>query len=334
MIKLSKVNKYTEIDFVLNEPQEKVEHEAEKRFSNSIFFDKIVITRHPQKIKIWDLKNLPEISMISSFDIDWSGDFIKKEDNLLYVGQNRSIKVFDISDLKHPVLVRTVKITSEEGLFTESYVNFHIANNIIYVMIEKAIYAIDENNIFSKIIDLPEDNEMMFGYPMDLKKEGENLYMVFRHCGLYAYSESDNKKHTFLSNHKPVNGYTPSYIEWLNQGKDILLIGNDNVVQYDVTNGKKLKRFKAVKIGKTELFEGIAKRDNELLAIGTKGSKNKFVGAVIQADEKGIQLVNTPQLEYKPRTKFGENISGFALNDNYLIIVGEDTGFFLFEARA
>ncbi|WP_024771869.1 LVIVD repeat-containing protein [Aquimarina macrocephali] len=334
MIKLSNVDKYTEIPLILNEPYEKIEHEIEKNFSDSICFDDVIISRHPKKIKIWDIKKLPQINMISSFEIDWSGEFIKKNGNLLYVGQSKEIKVFDISDLQHPVLVRTVTFPNDDSLPTNNYVNFHITKGLIYVMIDKAIYVIDETNNFLKIIDLSENSAMMFDYPMDIKKYGNNLYMVFRHCGLYVYQQSEHdRKYKFLSKHKPVNGYTPTYMQWLNQGNDILLIGNDNVVQYNVTNGEKLKRYKAAKIGKSEIHGGTIERENELLVVGTKGSKDQFVTAIIQQDNKGIQLVNTPKLEYKARKKFGEGISGLALKDNYLLIIGRETGFFLFEAR-
>lgn len=330
MIKLSQVNKYTEIPCVIDEIEEQVEHEIEKNFSSSIHFDDVIVTRHPRKIKIWDIKNLPKINLISSFDIDWEGSFIKKEGDLIYLGQKKAIKIVDVSNLKKPILVRTVTFPKDQG----NYVNFYVLEGIIYVMIDKAIYTVDQTNTISKVIDLSNEYEMMFNYPMDIKVNKNKLYMAFRHCGLYVYERSElDQSYEFQSNHKPVNGYTPTYMQWLNPEESILLIGNDNVVKYDLTNSKKLKRFKAAKIAKSEVFGGEIKRENELFIAANKISKGKFVTGVIGLDDKGIQLVNTPKLEYKIREKFGEDIKGIILKDNYLLIIGKETGFYLFEAN-
>lgn len=327
MIQLSKITSYTEIPVTVNQPEEIIDHEVEKNFWSCLFFDDILISRHPKKIKIWDLKKLPEIQMISSFEIDWAGDSIKKYNNLLYVGQNDHIKVFDLTDLTNPKLVRTIKLPK--------YVNFHIADNILYVMIEKAIYTIDEKDVLLQIIDLSSYYAMMFDYPMDMTKVGKNLFMVFRHCGLYVYTQSeDTGVYEFKSNENPVHGYTPTYIRWQTEGEQMLLLGNDNVVQYNVSNINKPKRYKAAKIKTDDIYEGLVERENELLIVGQKGNKNKFVVAVLSSDANGIEVLQTPKIEYKARTRFGESARGLAVKDNYLLIVGGETGFYLFEAEA
>ncbi|MDR7212064.1 hypothetical protein [Flavobacterium piscis] len=327
MIQLSKVTSYTEIPVMVSQPEEIIGHEVEKNFSSCLFFEEILISRHPKKIKIWDLKKLPEIQMISSIEIDWAGESIKKYGNLLYVGQNDHIKVFDLADITNPILVRTIKLPK--------YVNFHVADELLFVMIEKAIYTIDEKDVLVKIIDLSSYNPMMFGYPMDMKKVANNLFMAFRHCGLYAYTQSEETgTYEFKCNDKPVHGYTPTYIQWQTEGEQMLLLGNDNVVQYNVSNTSKLKRYKAAKIKTVDICEGLVERDNELLVLGKTASKSKFVVAVLSSDENGIKVLQTPKLEYKPRVKFGESPSGIAVKDDYLLIVGRETGFFLFEAGA
>ena len=327
MIQLSKVTSYTEIPVMVKQPEEIIGHEIEKNFSSCLFFEEILISRHPKKIKIWDLKKLPEIQMISSIEIDWVGSSIKKYGNLLYVGQNDHIKVFDLADITNPVLVRTIKLPK--------YVNFHVADNLMYVMIDKAIYTIDEKDVLVKIIDLSSYYAMMFGYPMDMSKVGDNLFMVFRHCGLYVYTQSkETGIYEFQCNDKPVHGYTPTHIQWQTEGEQMLLLGNDNVVQYNVSNTSKLKRYKAAKIKTDDIYEGLVERDNELLVVGQKGSKNKFVVAVITSDANGVKVLQTPKVEYKSKLRFGESPRGLVIKDNYLLIVGGETGFFYLKQGA
>lgn len=324
MIQLSNVTTYTQIPVIVNEPEEIKNDEAEKKFWACVFFKEVLISRHPKKIKIWDLKNLPEIQLITSFEIDWMGKSIKKYDNLLYVGQNDHIKVFDLADLTNPVLVRTIKLPE--------YENFHVADNLLFVMIKKAIYTIDEKNVRLKIIDLSSYDTMMFDYPMDMSKVGDNLFLAFRHCGLYLYTQSkDTGIYEFKCNDKPANGYTPTYIRWLTEGEQILLLGNDNAVQYNVSNASKLKRYKAAKIKTDEICEGLVKRDNELLVVG-QGSKWNFVVAVLSSDAEGIKLLQTPKIKYKDKVEPGQSPLGVTVKDNYLLVVGKEGGFHLFEA--
>lgn len=330
MIKLSNVNKYTETPVLLNKPEEKVEHEIENYFMCSILFEDVLITRHPKKIKIWDVKNLPTINMISSFEIDWTGTYITRSGNLLYVGQEDFISVFDISDVKKPVNIRKIALPN--------YKYFHVAENKIYALVERAIYLTDEAGVSNKIIDLPEDNEMMFDYPIDINKVKNKLYIVFRHCGLYLYQQAEeNGEYEFISKHNTAQGYTPTDIQWLNEGEQMLLIGNDNVVQYNVTNSKKFKRYKAAKIKTNDIYGDLVARDNDLLIIGQNGAKDKFVIGVLEPSEKGVAFVSKPKVEYKLRVKkgtakYGEAACGLALKGDYLLVVGKESGFFLFEA--
>lgn len=327
MIQLSKVVTYTQIPVIVNQPEEIISHEVDKKFLSCLYFEDILISRHPRKIKIWDIKKFSEIRMISSFEIKCEGGYIKKYDNLLYVGQKEHIKVFDLADLTNPVLVRTIKLPK--------YVNFHVADNLLYVMIEKAIYTIDEADVLLQIIDLSSYYAMMFDYPMDMSKVGDTLYMAFRHCGLYVYTQSkETGVYEFKSNDKPANGYTPTSIQWKTIGEQLLLIGNDNVVQYNVSNPSKLKRYKSAKIKTDDIYEGLVERDNELLVVGQKGSKSKFVVAILSSDANGVTALQIPKIEYKARTSFGESPRGLVVKDNYLLIVGGETGFFLFEAGA
>jgi hypothetical protein len=330
MTKLSNVERLIETAVDLVMPEEKVEHEAETRFMTSIFIDGVVVTRHPKKIKIWNVEKLPKIELISTIDIEWSGHYIKKCDNSLYVGNDQKITVFDLSDLKNPIEVREITVPK--------YEYFYVADNLIYIMIERDIYVINGGGTLEKIIALPQDNEMMFDYPVDMCKFENRLYFVFRHCGLYLYEQlNENGAYEFVSKHQPATGYTPTDMKWLDQGKELLLIGNDNVVQYNVTNNKKFKRFKAAKLKKTEIYGDVAFHENELIVVGTKGTKDKFVIGVLEPTEKGVVVVNTPKVDYKIRvkrgnTEWGEDACGVMVHQDYLIIVGKESGFFLFKA--
>lgn len=64
----------------------------------------------------------------------------------MYIGQEDHIKVFDFTDFTNPILARIIKLPE--------YENFHVADNLLYVMIIKAIYTIDEKGVRLKIIDL------------------------------------------------------------------------------------------------------------------------------------------------------------------------------------
>lgn len=328
-MKLSNINIFNEIPVMLSMPE--VKNEYENRFMGAIFFDDVVITRHPELIKIWDIKNLPDIKLINSIEIEWSGEHIKKYGDLLYVGQDKYIAIYDLSNLKEPIKVGKVLLPE--------YHYFIAAENGIYAMIERSIYLIDEKGNSNKIIDLPQDNEMMFDYPIDICKFKNSLYLSFRHCGLYLYEQSEmSGSYEFVSKHCPATGYTPTDMQWLEEGKELLLIGNDSVVQYNVSNSKKLKRYKAAKTKATATYGNFTELDNELLVVGIVGAKNKFVVNILTPTDKGVIVINTPKINYKMRDErahgtIGEEACGVTLQNRYLLIVGKESGFFLFEAE-
>lgn len=242
---------------------------------------------------------------------------------MLYVGQENHIKVFNIVDLTKPLLVRTFKVSD--------YVNFHVADGLLYVMIDKAIYTMDEGDLV-KIIDLSSYDRMMFYSQMDMNKVGDTLFLAFRDCGLYAFTQSkETGMYEFKSNNNPAQSFTPTYIQWKTIGEQLLLAGNDNVVQYNVSNPSKIKRYKSAKIKSNDICQALVQRDNELLVVG-QGYKRKFIVAVLSSDMDGVKVLQTPKLEYKPRVELGETPRGLAVKDNYLLIIGFETGFYLFEA--
>lgn len=168
---------------------------------------------------------------------------------------------------------------------------------------------------------------MMFDYPMDLSKVGDSLFLAFRHCGLYVYTKSkDTGLYEFKCNDKPANGYTPTYIQWLTEGEQMLLLGNDNIVQYNVSNTSKLKRYKAAKIKTDNICEALVERDNELLVVG-EGSKWNFIITMLSPDTDGINVLQTPKIKCKAKVE-----RGVTVKDNYLLVVGKEAGFHLFEA--
>lgn len=331
MIKLSEVKKYSETPVLVNDPTQNGTIPDDKFCVETIFFDDVMITRHQKKVKLWDIKNLPIINLISSIDISWTGSGFQKSGTLLYVGQSNGISVFDLSNIEKPVPVRKIGLSN--------YHDFSVFGNIVYVMAGMSIYIIDEKNNKITISDWRQINDKtMFSSPIDISKVGNKLYVVFRHGGLYVYEQSDTDgTYKFVSQHCPGLGYTPTDIHWLIEGEQMLLIGNDNVVQYNVTNPQKLKRYKAAKLKDVEIYGNYVARGKELLIIGNKGDKDKFAIGVLQPGDNGVEFVSKPVVDYKFRDKrgdhlFGEEARGLALRGDLLLVVGKESGFFLFEA--
>ncbi len=340
MIKLSNINSYTETPIQLNEPEEVIERDIERDFGESLSFDNTLITRHANRIKIWDITNIVAINLISTIQLGFGGSSqMEKEGNFLYLSYSEkhdldTILVFDISDLSNPIGVRTIKVPE--------YLNFFIDSEIIYLIssTEKAVMTVDKNDKATKIIDLSnEDETMFFDTGTNIVKSRNNLFIASRHQGFHVYSKSDGNKYEFQSKHQPANGYLPTSMQWLVPDQQMLLIGNDNTVQYDVTNLKKLKRYKAAKIKTNEIHGAFAERNQELLIVGNTGGMDKFVVAVLTPNEKGVTLTHKPKLEYEMRKAFSLSgkmagpVKGFVLKDDFLLIIGRHTGFFLLKAN-
>lgn len=332
MIKLSEVKKYSEMPVEVNEPTQNGTTSGDKFCVETIFFDDVMITRHKLNVKLWDIKNLPKINLISSIDVGWTGSGFQKSGTLLYVGQNDGISVFDLFNIEKPVPVRKIALPN--------YHYFSVFDNIVYAIINKTISIIDEKNNKIIISDWGQINDQtMFSYPIDISKVGNKLYIVFRHGGLYIFEKSHmDGTYELVGHHCPANGYTPTDIHWLIEGEQMLLIGNDNVVQYNVTNPQKLKRYKAAKLKDVEIYGNYVAKGKELLIIGNKGDKNKFAIGVLQLGDNGVEFVSKPAVDYKLRDMrgdhlFGEDARGLALRGDLLLVVGKESGFFLFEAR-
>lgn len=304
-----------------------------------MFFDNTLITRHANKFKIWDLTDITKIKLISTTPLGWGSSQFEKEGNLLYLAYRErlgldQILVYDISDLNNPFKVRVIKVPE--------FIKFIIESDIVYLIssIEKAVLKVDINDEVNKIIDLSNENQtMFFNTETNISKSGKNLFITSRHEGFHVYSELENNKYEFISKHKPVNGYLPNDMQWLIPDQKILLIGNDNVVQYDVTNLNKLKRYKAAKIKTNEVYGAYAKRNQELLVVGNTGANDKFVVAVLAQNEEGkITLSHKPKVECKIKKPFngkiikGDPVVGFILKNDFLLIIGRNNGFFLFKA--
>lgn len=340
MIKLSNIDSYTEVPIKINEPEETIEHDVERHFGTSLLFGNTLITRHANRIKIWDITNITAIHLISTTQLGWGGSgHIEKEGQYLYLAYQEKSKldkilVLDLSDLSNPILVRTIDVPE--------YISFFIDSETVYLIsrTEKAVITVDKNDEKTKIIDLShEDETMFFDTSTNCIKSGNNIFIASRHRGFHVYTKTDANVYEFQSKHQPANGYLPTGMQWLIPDQQILLIGNDNVVQYDLTNLKKLKRYKAAKIKTKATYGAFVERDQELLILGNTGAKDKFVIAVLTPNEKGIALTHKPKIEYKLRktfagnVKMGETVKGFVLNGDFLLIIGQHTGFFLLKAN-
>ncbi|GGG52532.1 hypothetical protein [Bizionia arctica] len=339
MIKLSNINTYTETPIQIIEPEEILEHDVERDFGKSMFFDNTLITRHTNRFKIWDVTDITTIKLISTTPLSWGGGQFEKEGNLLYLAFGEGfgldqILVYDISDLNNPFKVKVIEVPE--------FIKFIIESGIIYLIssTEKAVLKVAENHETTKIIDLSNENQtMFFDTETNISKSGKNIFITSRHEGFYVYSELENNKYEFISKDKPANGYLPNDMQWLVADQEMLLIGNDNVVQYNVTNLNKLKRYKAAKIKTKEIYGAYAKRNQELLVVGNTGANDKFVVAVLaQQEEGGITLSQKPKVECKIKKPSngkivkGDPVVGFLLKDDFLLIIGRNNGFFLFKA--
>lgn len=340
MGKLSKIEKYVEIPIHIEEPKETIEHDVERDFGKTIHINNTLITRHANRFKIWDITKLSVISLISTTDIGWGGaGQMQLEENFLYISyQERSaldkILMFDISDLSNPVHIKTIE--------TPEYSHFFIKSGIVYLIssIEQGVVTVDANDKKTKIIDLSGENQTMFFDTLtNISKSGNIICVVSRHQGIYIYSQSEDGTYEFRSKHQPANGYSPTSMQWLIPSQQLLLIGNDNVVQYDIRDLQKPKRYKAAKIKTKSVYGTLIEREQEFLVAGNTGAKDKFTMAVLAPSDKGVIVTHKPKIEYKLRTSFGgtiktgEPIEGVILNDDLVLIIGKYTGFFLLKAE-
>ncbi|OJJ18325.1 hypothetical protein BKI52_26265 [marine bacterium AO1-C] len=279
-----------------------------------------LITMHFKEIRIWSLENLPHVQCVSTLKLPTSTDNIKLAHNTLYI-YDAHLLVVDVSDITKPVIVHDQAITDlAMGCKTEDG---------FYLAIENEIVSLDAQGNFETLASVESYDRFFKSYPKDISKIDQTLVVVGRHLGVHIYAQTDSANWQLQSTHKV--GYPPTTLHWETPGERMLLIGNSEVVRYDITNRKKPKRHKACKINKTELCGHYAQRGNEILVAGNKGAKDKFTAGVVELAQDSINLVQQPKLNYKIKTN-RDRIKTLCVKDDYLLIIGSESGGFLFKA--
>lgn len=282
-----------------------------------------LITAHPSMLKIWSIEKLPTITFVSEIATPHSFEAMKLKGDKVYLYGGSFKQCFLIIDIANPTAPQLLR-----ECLVEDLTNVFENENEVYANVYNDIVKIEENDDIKKLIEIPEQDRFD-SYPSDLYKIENTLYVVGRHPGLYIYTTADGSTWEQQSKHKV--GYTPTRIHWEKLGEKMLLVGNSEVIRYDVTNPQKPKRFKACKFKSTELFTGYAQQGNEILVAGNKGAKDKFVLGVVELGESELTMVQQPTIEYKEREKYGEAVAGLVLKDNYLLLLGKKTGVYVFE---
>ena len=319
MKKFSDIEVWKEVESFIDEPRMKNVFSAASRAD-------LLITEHYDEIRIWNIKDLPNIKFVSALKLPSTYCNIKLAGDTLYLYKRDykgSVAIVDLSNIEKPVLSNTYKVNDlSNGTYSDG---------LIYLTAGNEVLSLDKEGHSNAIISI--DEQANFNdYPSDIAKVNQTLFVVGRHAGLYIYSSSDDLNWNLESTHK--KGYTPTSINWEKEGEKMLLIGNSEVIRYDLSNCKKPKRHKACKLGKTELCGHFAQRENEIMVVGNTGAKDKFSLGVVAMHETEIKLVNQPKLEYKPRVKFGDITEYIAIKDDYLLILGRESGCFLFKEQA
>ncbi|HAS44002.1 MAG TPA: hypothetical protein DCS93_26225 [Microscillaceae bacterium] len=314
MKKLSEIEAWNETEALVDDPG------MDDCIAALVYQENVLITMHFQEVRIWSIEDLPQVKLISVLKLPTSSSNIKLQHNSLYVYAS-PLLVIDLSEITQPVISFEQKI---ENLGTG-----YRDDDLFYFAIENDLVSLDANGKFETLASVESYDQFFKSYPKDVSKVDQTLVVVGRHLGVHIYTQTDSLTWKLQSTHKV--GYPPTTIHWEKPGERMLLIGNSEVIRYDITNRKKPKRHKACKLNKTELCGHYTQKDNEILVAGNKGAKDKFAAGVIELTQNEIRLVQQPKLTYKVKTN-RDTIKTLCVKDDFLLIVGRESGCFLFKA--
>lgn len=202
-------------------------------------------------LSLFDVKTAANPTFVKSIVLGWGVETIFPYENKLFIGTNRGMHIFNVTDAANPV-----KLSTYSHVFACDPVV--VQGKYAYVTLRTGNFCRQATNQLEVVdIEDPTNPKQIAVYPMQnphgLSVSGNNLFLCEGNYGLKSFNITDKNKigDNLLQHLKTIKSF-----DVIAGPKSLIVTGDDGVYQFNYNNAASLREMSKIKV-QSSLYSGL-----------------------------------------------------------------------------